>query len=248
MAAIGAAGLALIAVLAGAGPALAGTVRVAVAANFTAPAEDIAEDFTAETGHEVLLSFGATGGLYAQISQGAPFDVFLAADMARPERAVEEGLAVADTLFTYAVGRLVLYSAVTDVTDGAAVLKAGVFDKIAVADPETAPYGAAAMETLAALGLTEAAEGKIVTGENVSQTLQFIETGNAALGFVALSQVRDKPDSQVWQVPQGNYLPIRQGGVLLAGARDTEAARAFVDFLKGAAARSVIEKAGYAVP
>lgn len=228
-----------------AAPALAAETAVAVAANFTQPAEEIAEAFTAATGDTVVLSFGATGALYAQITQAAPFTVFLAADNQRPATAVEEGLGVEGTVFTYAVGKSVLYSPTIDVTDGEAVLRGGDFTHIAIAEPGAAPYGAAAMEVLAALDLTEAVTPKIVTGENISQTLQFIDSGNAELGFVALSQVIDKPASQVWTVPAELYTPILQDAVLLKTGENDPVAQAFVEFLKGEEARAVIEKYGY---
>jgi molybdate transport system substrate-binding protein len=221
------------------------TVSIAVAANFTKVAEQLAPLFKAETGHDVSYSFGATGQLYTQISQGAPFQVFLAADDQRPAKAVEEDLGVEGSVFTYAVGALALYGGTTDVSDGEAVLTAGTFDKIAIADPATAPYGAAAMETLDKLGLTSQIEPKLVTGENITQTLQFIETGNAELGFVAASQVVGK--TGVWIVPESYHAPIRQDAVLLTTGQDSEAAKAFVDFLQGEAAREVIESAGYKV-
>src|SRR5690606_12785653 len=150
-------------------PAAAAETTVAVAANFTAPAEEIAAAFAEATGDKVVLSFGATGALYAQIAQGAPFTVFLAADDKRPAMAVEEGFGVAGTVFTYAIGRLVLYSPTIDVTDGEAVLRAGAFTHVAIAEAGAAPYGAAAMEALAALGLSDAITPKLVTGENISQ-------------------------------------------------------------------------------
>ena len=225
--------------------ARAETVHVAVAANFTNVAEDLAPIFTAKTGHEVIYSFGATGQLYAQISQGAPFDVFLAADDVRPSQAVGEGLGVDGTVFTYAIGALALYSTSMDLGDGKAVLETGAFEKIAIADPETAPYGRAATEAIAALGLTEAIPPRLVTGENITQTLQFIESGNAELGFVAASQVIGK--SGVWIVPATLYEPIRQDAVLLWSGVDNPAATAFIEFLKSAAALRVVEAGGYLV-
>ncbi len=232
--------------LAGA-PAFAAEVRAAVAANFTRPAEEIGAAFTAKTGDTVTFSFGATGALYTQISQGAPFEVFFSADNKRPKQAVTEGFAVDGTVFSYAVGKVVLYSPLLDLTDGAAVLKAGEFHHLSVADPKTAPYGAAAMETLENLGLTDALAPKIVTGENISQALQFVDTANAELGFVSLSQVIDKPGRQVWRVPAENYSPILQDAVLLKAGEADPAAAAFLEFLKGDEARAIIEKYGYEV-
>lgn len=226
-------------------PVRAETATIAVAANFTAVAEELADEFTAETGHEIVLSFGATGALYAQITQAAPFDVFLAADIARPELAIDEGHGVAGSFFVYAEGRLALYGPGHDLSDGKAALEAS-FSQIALADPQAAPYGRAAVETLEALGLYDAIEPKIVWGENISQTLQFVESGNAELGFVAASQVLGK--AEVWLVPADLHAPIAQGVVLLTHGETNPAANAFVDFLKSEAALAVIEAAGYSVP
>ncbi len=226
-------------------PAQAGEVSVAVAANFTKPAEEIGAAFTARTGDIVVFSFGATGALYAQITQAAPFEVFLSADNKRPAQAVTEGYAVEGTVFTYAVGKVVLYSPTLDMTDGAAVLSANAFQHIAIADPQTAPYGAAALEALAKLGLTDAVAAKTVTGENISQTLQFVDSGNAELGFVALSQVIGKPQSQVWLVPTEDYSPILQDAVLLKAGEADPAAVAFMAFLQGPEAADIIRRYGY---
>jgi molybdate transport system substrate-binding protein len=239
------AALAVLASLVLAAPAGAETVHAAVAANFTRAAEELAPFFTAKTGHEVIYSFGATGQLYTQISQAAPFDVFLSADNVRPSQAVAEGLGVEGTVFTYAIGALALYSTTIDLADGKAVLEAGAFDKLAIADPATAPYGRAATETIEALGLSRAVTPKLVTGENITQALQFTDSGNAELGLVALSQVIGK--SGVWIVPADLYQPIRQDGVLLRSGVDNPAALAFMDFLKSETAMTVIEAAGYVV-
>lgn len=228
-------------------PVFAADVSAAVAANFTKPAEELGAAFTTKTGDTVTFSFGATGALYTQISQGAPFEVFLSADNKRAKQAVAEGLAVDGTVFTYAVGKVVLYSPTLDLTDGAAVLKANAFQHLSVAAPKTAPYGVAAMETLEKLGLTEALAPKIVTGENISQALQFVDTANAELGFVALSQVIDKPGRGVWRVPAEDYSPILQDAVLLKAGEADAAAAAFLEFLKGDEARAIIEKYGYVV-
>jgi molybdate transport system substrate-binding protein len=233
--------------VAAATPMQAAETIIAVSANFAAPAEEIAAAFTAETGNRVMLSFGATGALYAQITQGAPFAVFLAADDQRPTTAVAEGLALSGTVFTYAIGKLALYSPDLDLTDGAAVLAAGDFQRLAIAEPSAAPYGAAAVEVLAALGLTDAVAPRLVTGENISQTLQFIDSGNAELGFVALSQVIDTTMSQVWVVPSDLYTPIRQDAVLLKAGADDAVARTFLEFLDGPEARTVIQSYGYEV-
>ena len=225
-------------------PGFAETVNVAVAANFTAVAEELAARFEAESGHEVELSFGATGQLYTQITQAAPFGVFLAADTERPERAIAEGLAVEGSFFVYAEGRLALYGEGVDAENGEAALT-GDFAKLAIADPEAAPYGQAAVETLTALGLYQALQPKLVQGESISQTLQFIESGNAELGFVAASQVLGK---QAWIVPADLHEPIAQGAVLLKAGEGNAAAEAFVTFLQSERAVAVIEASGYSVP
>ena len=170
-------------------PARAGETNVAVAANFTDAANEIAAVFKEKTGHEAVLSFGSTGQFYTQITQDAPFEVFLAADDERPRKAVEEGFAVPGSQFTYAIGTLVLWSQDPDLVQGEQTLKNGDFTKIAIANPEAAPYGAAAVQTMKALGVYDQLEPKIVQGNNISQTFQFVETGNAELGFVALAQV-----------------------------------------------------------
>lgn len=226
-------------------PAHAETVHVAVAANFTAVAEELAALFAAETDHEAVLSFGATGGLYTQITQAAPFGVFLAADTARPERAIVEGFGVEGTFFVYAQGQLALVGQGVTSEGGAAALS-GDFAHLAVADPKAAPYGAAAVEALAGLGLYDAVEAKIVWGENISQTLQFVDSGSAPLGFVAASQVLEREDT--WLVPADLHAPIEQGAVLLKAGEANPAALAFLDFIRSDAAIAVIEGAGYAVP
>ena len=223
-------------------PVRADVVYVAVADNFTAVAEQLARLFTAETGHEAIYSFGATGLLFTQISQGAPFAVLLAADDERPARAVSAGLAVDGTVFTYAIGGLALYSTSLELGDGEAALRSDAFDKLAIADP---PYGRAALETLTALGLSETITSRLVVGENISQTLQFIESGNAELGFVAASQIVGK--SNVWPVPAALHVPIRQDAVLLKAGEANAAAMAYLQFLRGDAAKAVIEAGGYRV-
>lgn len=225
--------------------AQAGTVSVAVAANFTQVAEQLAPLFKAQFGHELVFSFGSTGQLYNQISQGAPFEVFLAADDQRPSKAVAEGFAVDGTVFTYAVGELALYSTLVDLADGQVVLQQGAFDRLAIADPVTAPYGAAALQAIEALGLTLALAPKLVTGENITQTLQFVESGNAELGFVAASQVVGK--ASVWLVPAELHQPVRQDAVLLKAGEGNRAAEAFLRFLKSAEAKDLIRAAGYSV-
>jgi molybdate transport system substrate-binding protein len=223
----------------------AGEVKVAVAANFTAAAKEIGALFARESGHRAIYSFGATGQLYAQIAQSAPFEVFLAADRARPKRAIDAGLAVPGSRFTYATGRIVLFGAQPGLVKGAATLKAGRFNKIAICNPETAPYGTAAVEAMKALGVYDGLRAKMVQGTNVAQAYQFVRTGNAELGFVALSQVIGHDGGSRWIVPSNLYRPIAQDAVLLNPGADNEAARAFVAFLKGPAARRVKQKYGY---
>jgi molybdate transport system substrate-binding protein len=231
--------------LALASEAHAGDTNVAVAANFTQPAKEIAQLFQASSGHKAILSFGATGQFYTQITEGAPFQVFLSADQSTPKRLADNGLAVADSLFTYAIGKLVLFSINATLVTGEQTLRDAKFNKIAIADPATAPYGAAAVETMRALGLYDTLARKIVEGSNIAQTFQFVDTGNAELGFVALSQVVTTKDGSKWIVPSNLYSPIRQDAVLLRSGADDEAAKAFLAFLKGAEAAAVIERFGY---
>ncbi|MFZ2099898.1 MAG: molybdate ABC transporter substrate-binding protein [Oricola sp.] len=240
-------GIALVVAALLADTALAGEAKVAVAANFTDAANEIAAAFKAETGHEAVLSFGSTGQLYTQITQDAPFEVLLSADDIRPAKAVEDGLGVAGSTFTYAIGRIVLWSADAGLVKGEETLKAGGFDKIALANPETAPYGAAAVEAMKALGVHDALAAKIVQGNNIAQTFQFVETGNAELGFVAASQIAGTDAGSRWEVPADLYTPIRQDAVLLKKGEGNEAATAFLDFLKSPAAAAVIGKYGYGV-
>lgn len=220
------------------------SVLVAAAANVTVVVEEVAEAFTAETGHEVVLAFGSTGGLYAQIAQGAPFEVYLAADAERPALALAEGLAVPGTGFTYANGRLVLYSTTGDVSMGAAALR-GDFQRLAIADPTLAPYGRAAAEVLAALGLTETLADRLVVGTSVTQALQFVVSGNAELGFVAAGQVGG--GGSHWLVPVDLHAPIRQDAVLLEAGAENPAALAFMTFLAGETAAAILRGAGYVV-
>jgi molybdate transport system substrate-binding protein len=230
-----------------AGPVEADQTQVAVAANFTEPAKEIAALFKAKTGDEALLSFGASGNFYTQISQGAPFQVFLSADADRPKAAVDGGFAVADSRFTYAIGKLVLWSKSLDLTQGEATLKANSFTKLSIANPKSAPYGAAAVEAMKALGVYDAIEPKIVQGASIAQAFQFVDTGNAELGFVALSQLFGVTAGSRWLPPQSLYSPIRQDAVLLKTGADDEASKAFIAFLKGPEARAVIERYGYSL-
>jgi len=230
-------------------PAWADEVQVAVAANFTAPMKIIAADFEKATGHKAELSFGATGKFYAQIRNGAPFDVLLAADDETPAKMEKEGLAVPGSRITYAIGALALWSARPGfVDDKGAVLKKGDFAHIALAAPKLAPYGAAAIETLSKLGLLSALEPKFVQGENIAQAYQFVSTGNAELGFVALSQIYANgrlTGGSAWIVPADLHKPIRQDAVILTRGKDNPAAAALFKFLKSRQARKVIRSYGY---
>jgi molybdate transport system substrate-binding protein len=225
--------------------ALAGEVKVAVAANFTEAAGEIGAAFEKATGHKAVFSFGSTGQLYTQITQDAPFEVFLAADRAHPEKAVDEGLAEADSRFTYATGRIVLFSKDKDLVKGEQTLKQAAFEKIAIANPATAPYAAAAVEAMKKFGVYEALQPKIVQGNNIAQTYQFVETENAEIGFVALSQVANHDEGSRWIVPGDAYATIAQDAVLLKKGAENEAAKAFVEFLRGDEARTIKEKYGY---
>ncbi len=229
--------------------ATAAEVSVAVAANFTAPMQKIAAAFEKDTGHKAVLSFGSTGKFYAQIKNGAPFEVFLAADDETPARLEKEGGIVPGSRFTYAIGQLVLWSSQAGAVDAKGeVLRSGDFKRIAVADPKLAPYGAAAMQVIQKLGLAERLTPRFVQGENIGQTYQFVATGNAQLGFVAMSQVyADGRLSQgsAWGVPAELYTPIRQDAVILSKAKANPAAAALVDYLRGDKARAIILGYGY---
>ena len=226
--------------------ALAADLPVAVAANFTEPAKEIAAAFEVKTHDHVALSFGASGQFYAQISHGAPFEVFLSADADRPAQAEKEGFAVPGTRFTYAIGRLVLYSKTPGLVDAkGAVLKSGKFEKLAIADPAVAPYGVAAVQTMTRLGVNDALKPKLVMGTSINQTFQFVQTGAAELGFVALSQVIADASGSRWIVPEADHAPIEQQAVLLKTGQEDPAAKAFLAFLKGPEARKVILKFGY---
>jgi molybdate transport system substrate-binding protein len=228
--------------------ARADDVAVAVAANFTAPMQRIAAEFEKDTGHKVVPSFGSTGKFYAQIRNGAPFEMLLAADDETPAKLVAENAAVAGSQTTYAIGKLVLWSAKPGVVDeNGAVLKKGDFAHIALASPKLAPYGAAGIETIKALGVHDALAAKIVTAENIGQAYQFVSSGNAELGFVALSQVlKDgKVEGSAWIVPAKYYQPIRQDLVILAPGRGKPAAEALAKYLKGDKARAIIKAYGY---
>jgi molybdate transport system substrate-binding protein len=231
--------------------ALADEVQVAVAANFTAPMQQIAAEFEKDTGHKAQLVFGATGKFYAQITNGAPFDILLAADAATPTKLVNEGYAVAASQMTYAIGKLVLWSAKPGlVDDQGAVLKRADFAHVAFCNPALAPYGAAAVQTMKALGVFDALQTKLVQGENITQAYQFVASGNAELGFVALSQVSKDgkiTDGSAWVVPGDLYQPIRQDAVILQKGRGKPAAEALMKFLKSDKATEVIKSFGYAL-
>jgi molybdate transport system substrate-binding protein len=230
-------------------PASAAETQVAVAANFTEPAKAIAEAFRAATGHTAVLSFGASGAFYAQISHGAPFEVLLSADADRPRQAERDGLAAPGTRFSYAVGRLVLFSKTPGLVDGAgAVLSSDRFAKLAIADPSSAPYGVAAIQTLRKLGLYDRLKPKIVTGASIAQAYQFVDSGAAELGFVALSQVIDVQGGSRWLVPAGDHAAIDQQAVLLKTGQNNPAAAAFMAFLRSPAAVAIIRRYGYEVP
>ena len=222
-------------------------VRVAAAANFAPAARAIGAAFERETGSRVLFSFGATGQLYAQIVQGAPFEVFLAADSEKPKRSEHEGLAVRGSRRTYAVGRLVLVGADGGRIAGPDALSDPSLGRIALANPRTAPYGRAAVEVMESLGVAEALSEKRIFGNNVAQAHQFVLTGNADLGFVALSQTIGREDGgSGWEVPENLHRPIRQQAVLLEAGRDRPEAMAFLDFLlRSEAAGAVLSRYGY---
>ena len=231
--------------------AQAAEVRVAVAANFSAPMQKIAQAFAQATGHKAILAFGSTGNFYAQIRNGAPFQVLLAADDETALKIEKEGLGVAGTRFTYAIGTLVLWSPQPGLVDAKAeVLRSGKFQRLAMANPKLAPYGAAALQTLTAMGLVPALQPKLVLGENIAQAYQFIATENAQLGFVALSQlIADGKVRQgsAWVVPAELHAPIRQDAVLLVRGTDNPAASALLAFLKSEKAKTLIRSFGYAL-
>ena len=231
------------------GAAHAAEVSVAVAANFTVPMQKLAAAFEQASGHKAALAFGSTGRFYAQVKNGAPFQVLLAADDETPAKLEKEGLAVPGTRFTYATGRLVLWSASPGVVDDRGeVLKKPGTQKIAIADPRLAPYGAAAMETMRKLGVAQALQPRIVQGENISQAYQFVLTGNAQMGFVALSQVMADgriEKGSTWRVPPELHAPIRQDAVVLNAGKDNPAATALMAFLGSDAARAIIRAHGY---
>jgi len=229
----------------------AAEISVAVAANFLAPMRLIAQAFEQDTGHRVLAAYGATGSLYAQIRNGAPHQLLLAADDSTPKKLEDEGLGVPGSRFTYATGRLALWSRQPGLVDGQGeVLRSGKFRRLAMANPKLAPYGAAALETLTRLGLLEQVRPKLVQGDNIAQAHQFIDTENAELGFVALSQVLTQgqlTSGSVWIVPASLHTPLRQDAILLSRGRDEPAARALLQYLKSEKALTIIRAFGYQV-
>ena len=228
---------------------IAGEVSVAVASNFTAPMKIIAQAFERDTGHKAILSFGATGQFYAQIKNGAPFTVLLAADDETPARLEREGVAVLGTRFTYATGKVVLWSKKADLVDAKGeILKTGKFDRLALANPKLAPYGAAAMQILEKMNLTKQLGPKLVEASNIGQTFQFVSSGNAALGFVALSQVFENgklKEGSGWVVPSNLYSPIKQDAVLLTSGKANVAAQALLQYLRSDKAKAIIVSFGY---
>ncbi|MDD2052022.1 molybdate ABC transporter substrate-binding protein [Pseudomonas putida] len=231
------------------GSAQADEVQVAVAANFTAPIQAIAADFEKDTGHTLIAAYGATGQFYTQIKNGAPFEVFLAADDSTPARLEKEGDIVPGSRFTYAIGTLALWSAKDGYVDAnGKVLKDNQYQHLSIADPKTAPYGLAATQVLAKLGLTDKVKDKLVTGQNITQAFQFVSTGNAELGFVALSQIYKDgkvTSGSAWVVPADMHESIKQDAVLLTKGKDNAAAKALMDYLKGPKAAAVIKSYGY---
>ncbi|WP_110946810.1 molybdate ABC transporter substrate-binding protein [Pseudomonas bohemica] len=224
-------------------------VQVAVAANFTAPIQAIARDFEKDTGHKLVASFGATGQFYTQIKNGAPFEVFLAADDTTPAKLESENEVVKGSRFTYAVGTLALWSAKDGyVDDKGEVLKKNEYQHLSIANPKAAPYGLAATQVLDKLGLTNATKAKIVEGQSIAQAYQFVQTGNAELGFVALSQVYKDgklTSGSAWIVPADLHEPIKQDAVILNKGKDNAAAKALIEYLKGPKAAAVIKSYGY---
>lgn len=232
--------------------AQAAEVRVAVAANFAQPMKDIATEFEKDSGHKVSLTQGATGKFYAQISNGAPFELFLSADDETPARLQKEGRAVAGTGFTYAIGRLALWSPDAKLVDqGGSVLKTDGFRFLSIANAKVAPYGRAAVQVMQKLGVLSKIEPRVVQGESITQTYQFVSSGNAQLGFVALSQVWENGrlrSGSAWVVPEEMHEQLRQDAVLLNPGKDAPAARALLDFLKSDKAKKIIERYGYRIP
>ena len=229
-------------------PALAEQALVAVAANFVPPFREVAMEFEKATGHTLQVASGSSGNFYAQIKNGAPFDVFFSADNERPKLLEEEGLGVKGSRYTYAIGRLVLWSPDPNLVKGEDTLRSESFKHLAIANPKTAPYGMAAMQTMQKLGVWETVQPRLVMGENLGQTFGFVESGNAELGFLALSQVMDqkmKGKGGRWDVPVNLHEPIQQDVVLLAKGKDNQAAKALMEFMGRPQATAIIERYGY---
>ncbi len=228
---------------------MADEIRVSAASNFTNAIKSIAQRFERNTGHKVILSFGSTGKHYAQIKNGAPFDIFFAADKRRPQLLEKEGLVVPGSRSTYAVGKIVLWSPKPGYVDGGGkVLQQRKFSHLAIANPKFAPYGRAAQEVLNKLEIWDKIKDRLVRGENISQTFHFVTSGNAELGFVAYSQLKHPGlsiEGSFWEVPQVLYTPVEQQVVLL---RDTEAARSFLSFVRSEEIREIIRRYGYGIP
>jgi molybdate transport system substrate-binding protein len=235
-----------------AGVAMADEAQVAVAANFAEPARRLGERFSQATGHKLAISSGSSGKFYAQIKNGAPFDLLLSADDTTPGRLEQDKLAVPGTRFTYAIGKLVLWSPKAGlVDDKGEVLRGKSFNRLAIANPRLAPYGAAAKQTMEKLAVWQALQGRLVQGENIAQTFQFVSSGNADLGFVALSQIREPgrvPEGSYWLVPAAFHHPLKQDAVLLAPGTGNSAARAFLQYLASAPTRELIRAYGYDLP
>ncbi len=231
-----------------AAPAFAEQVLVAVAANFVPPFREIALEFEKSTGHRLQVAGGSSGNFYSQIKNGAPFDVFFSADMERPKLLEDEGLGIKDTRFTYAIGRLVLWSPNESLIKGEETLRSKQYKRLAMASPKTAPYGMAAMQAMQKLEIWDSVQAQVVMGESLGQTMGFIESGNAQLGFVALSQVLDpkiKGKGGRWDVPNNLHEPIKQDVIMLTRAKDNLAAKALMEFIGSPQAKKIIERYGY---
>ncbi|MBZ0106342.1 MAG: molybdate ABC transporter substrate-binding protein [Sulfuricella denitrificans] len=232
--------------------AAADTVQVAVASNFATPMARIAAEFQRDTGHQLLISSGSSGKFYAQIASGAPFEVFLSADDEIPLRLEKEGLAVTGSRVTYAIGKLVLWSPRPGYVDGKGeIMRSGSFARLSIANPKTAPYGAAAREAMERQSVWQMLQPRLVQGESIAQAYQFVASGNAELGFVALSQVRNENGEvrgSMWLVPQALFTPIRQDGALLLKGKGKAAAGQFLAYLRSPKATAIIQSFGYELP
>jgi len=229
-------------------PIFAEQALVAVAANFIPPFREIAIEFETATGHTLRIAAGSSGNFYSQIKNGAPFDLFLSADMERPKLLENEGLGVKESRFTYAIGRLVLWSPNPDFINGEQTLRSERFKHLAIANPKTAPYGVAAIQTMQKLGVLENVHPRIVMGENLGQTMGFIQSGNAELGFVAFSQVIDPKlngKGARWDVPNHLHEPIKQDAILLTKGKENPAAKALMEFIGSSKSQAIIERYGY---